>query len=95
MGLLNTVDFMLSPFPPPTRFPTVAETPIFDDFCFSAVSAAVFLFFSGLLAWCLGKRWINSDGIDYLPNLQIQIHVTNPVETFFRTILLPKKATKN
>ena len=37
-----------------TRFPTVAETPIFDDFCFLAVSAAVFLIFSGLLAWCLG-----------------------------------------
>ena len=37
-----------------TRFPTVAETPISDDFCFMAVSAAVFLIFSGLLAWCLG-----------------------------------------
>ena len=37
-----------------TRFPTVAKTPISDDFYFLAVSAAVFLIFSVLLAWCLG-----------------------------------------
>ena len=39
-----------------TRFTAVAETPNLDDFCFLAVSAAVFSIFSGLLAWCLGKR---------------------------------------
>ena len=77
-----------------TRFPTVAETPIFVDFCFLAVSAAVFWIFLGLLAWCLGKRWISSDEIDYILNFQMQIHITNPEKTFFIIILLPKRWPK-
>ena len=46
-----------------TRFPTVADTLIFDYFCLLA-SAAVYFIFSGLLASCLGMPWISSDGID-------------------------------
>ena len=63
-------------YPKYTRFPTVAETPIFDDFCFLAVSAAVFLIFSGLVAWCLGKHWINSHGIEkYVQGYYIKLSI--------------------